>query len=365
MFVYAGIDEAGYGPLLGPLTVGRAVIVIPKLDAATGVARPPRLWQRLSGAVCRDIKTRERRGRIPVNDSKRLRTPARPLEHLELGCLAFGYAAGTEAGDIGAWLRAMGETQRHEGDGHDTPEPSRTEVPNAGPGISSSLPWYRGEGDDGMVWASLPRSLTAGEVAVARSLLTTTLERIGVEVGSLAVSIVPEDRFNEELTTVHSKAAVSFRRVGGHLRAIWNRWGEYHPLVVVDRQGGRTTYGGLLARVFGEAEAELGEGVEVTVLSERAEASVYEVGTAGGSKRMTVRFEVEAEGGHLPVALASMLAKYTRELVMERFNAHFTATWPELKPTAGYGSDAKRWLAQAGPRLGEVGLTQAAVRRRA
>lgn len=359
MFVYAGIDEAGYGPLLGPLTVARAVIAIPKLDAAEGLAHPPELWQRLSRAVCRDIKASDRRGRIPVNDSKKLRTQARPLEYIEPGCLAFAHAAGLEADHVGAWLRAMAGTEASQlsnlksQEGESQPASSFDIRPSSFD--ISPLPWYRGPTNGGAAWGPLPRSLTSGEVAVARSLLSGTMERIGVEVGGVSVAVVPEDRFNEEVATTQSKAAVAFRRVGTHLQAIWSRWGKHHPLTIVDRQGGRTGYRTLLMDLFPAAD--------LTVIEEQPQASAYLL--RQGDRAMTIRFEVEAETRHLPVALASMLAKYTRELVMERFNAHFTAAWPDLKPTAGYGSDAKRWLADAAPRLADLGLSESTLRRRA
>jgi hypothetical protein len=50
----------------------------------------------------------------------------------------------------------------------------------------------------------------------------------------------------------------------------------------------------------------------------------------------------------MPVALASMIAKLTRELAMMRFNRYFAARMPELKPTAGYYGDAGRWLRDIG-----------------
>jgi len=60
-----------------------------------------------------------------------------------------------------------------------------------------------------------------------------------------------------------------------------------------------------------------------------------------------VTFQPEAEAAHLPVALASTFAKYVRELAMARLNRYFNALDPELKPTAGYTTDARRWLADA------------------
>ena len=46
----------------------------------------------------------------------------------------------------------------------------------------------------------------------------------------------------------------------------------------------------------------------------------------------------------MPIALASMTAKYSRELLMHRMNMYFTDACPGLHPTAGYVQDARRYL---------------------
>ena len=46
----------------------------------------------------------------------------------------------------------------------------------------------------------------------------------------------------------------------------------------------------------------------------------------------------------LPAALASMYAKYTRELSMDAFNQWWEQQIPGIKATAGYPQDAKRFL---------------------
>ena len=45
----------------------------------------------------------------------------------------------------------------------------------------------------------------------------------------------------------------------------------------------------------------------------------------------------------MPVALASMAAKYLRELAMRAFNEYWRRHLPELRPTAGYAQDARRF----------------------
>jgi hypothetical protein len=147
------------------------------------------------------------------------------------------------------------------------------------------------------------------------------------------------------VAATRSKAATSFTFVARHLVKIWEQFGEHEPLVVVDRQGGRTRYRKPLAQAFPEAE--------ICVLDETPICSLYRLTSveAGVRRAMIVRFAVSAEKDHLPVALASMLAKYTRELLMARLNAYFARLIPSLKPTAGYALDGKRFWKDLKPHL--------------
>ena len=70
--------------------------------------------------------------------------------------------------------------------------------------------------------------------------------------------------------------------------------------------------------------------------------SCYRWGPPG--VRREVRFAVRGES-FLPVALASMTAKYLRELAMAAFNSFWQQQVPGLKPTAGYPQDARRFAA--------------------
>jgi hypothetical protein len=115
--------------------------------------------------------------------------------------------------------------------------------------------------------------------------------------------------------------------------------GDEPAFIAVDRQGGRAGY----AR---ELEEHVARGARVRTLSESDERSTYEVGDG-----LVVSFEVEAEDRHLPVALASMGAKFVRELFMRRLNAFFAERKPGLAPTAGYVEDGRRFLAEVKPIL--------------
>jgi hypothetical protein len=103
-------------------------------------------------------------------------------------------------------------------------------------------------------------------------------------------------------------------------------------LAVCDKHGGRNHYGPLLQRRFPDPLVE--------VYGEGRATSVYRWGPEGA--RIEVRFCARGES-FLPTALASMVAKYLRELGMLAFNRFWCARLPELRPTAGYHSDARRF----------------------
>jgi hypothetical protein len=118
-----------------------------------------------------------------------------------------------------------------------------------------------------------------------------------------------------------------------------------HCLVVCDKHGGRNRYGAALQRQFTESLVEIrGES--------RAE-SQYVFGPTDA--RVDVRFRRGGEA-FLPTALASMTAKYVRELAMRAFNAFWQNHLPGLRPTAGYPVDAKRFKREIAPQQAELGI---------
>ncbi|HAW27589.1 MAG TPA: hypothetical protein DCY03_05635, partial [Planctomycetaceae bacterium] len=66
---------------------------------------------------------------------------------------------------------------------------------------------------------------------------------------------------------------------------------------------------------------------------------VYKIGNT------EVRFQTRAEE-HFPVAVSSMVCKYTREVMMEQFNQYWCEHVADLKPTKGYPVDARRFKSE-------------------
>src|SRR3984885_9561132 len=108
--ILAGIDEAGYGPLLGPLVVGCCAFDVGPMDAsgqAPAADEWPCLWKRLRKHVS---KTRVKTGRkLHVNDSKLVYSPAAGLKELERSVLAILSAGGDMPDDLTSLLQRTAE----------------------------------------------------------------------------------------------------------------------------------------------------------------------------------------------------------------------------------------------------------------
>ncbi|MEM8495298.1 MAG: hypothetical protein AAF663_07915 [Planctomycetota bacterium] len=349
MRIIAGIDEAGYGPKFGPLTAGRCVLALADGDES---AEAVNLWSLLADAVCR--KPRDPARRIAVADSKKLTVSGKhghaAVPHLERAVLSFldlHTASSTLPLNLTDLLERLGS--RHH---------LRDDLPD----------WYAATSED--PWPNVPVATAkiskrnghdADTLALDLSLLRRVSRQAGVSVpGSvscLGVAVLCEDAYNAKLARSASKADVSFTLIAHHLRTVWDRHGDHHPRVVVDRQGGRTRYSATLARTLPEAS--------VSILEEHAEASVYELRDRTSGRVMSVRFTPKADDLHLPVALASMTAKYIREVYMARFQRWFAQQLPAVKPTAGYGTDANRFAGEVGPRLSALNIARDKLIRRA
>ncbi|MEI7658742.1 MAG: hypothetical protein WCK33_11825 [Phycisphaerae bacterium] len=321
----AGIDEAGYGPTLGPLCVAMSLLRVEEHEANAA----PDLWKVLEQGVCREPGRGGRpdaKGRIAVGDSKSLKLSnsvksTHPLIHLERGVLCFSRLLGEMPAIDADLLDRLGARLDRD----------RAHHPCYGTGPARALPVAQ----------------TAGELAIASSLLRSAMERRKVSLEAFKVRAISERDINSIITETRNKGETAIFGVGTHLRFLWEHHasgGESCRLgVVCDRLGGRASYGPMLEREL--------PGSKVEIIEESPARSRYVV-TAPG-RRMGVAFITESEVAHLPVALASMAAKFVRELAMMRFNDHWNALYREvhghdIAPTAGYATDARRWLDEIG-----------------
>lgn len=318
MLVYAGIDEAGYGPMLGPLCVAATVFVLDDHDPEAGA---PDLWEMLSKGVCRS--RRDGRHRVAIDDSKRLKgakgAKASPLRHLERGVLAF--------------LAAMDPA-------HQVPATDTALIGHLKAEIAPR-PWY-----DSVV--DLPVGQDADELRIAAGRVGRAMSSAGARCEAIWCRIISAEDLNCGAEKLGTKSAVNFHAVMQLVDQIRRRWGQAHPRIIVDRQGGRTHYLRELQLAYPDSHLH--------ILAESETMSRYRL--EGDTRPMTVSFLQGAEERHLPVALASMTAKYVRELLMLRLNRYFRSFLPELKPTAGYVQDGRRYVREIESVIRSEGLSR-------
>ena len=298
--------------------MGVAALRVEPWAPGEGGGGAPDLWERLRTAVCR--APRDARGRLAVADSKKLCKPLAQgpgrLAEAERSVLAFVHAlAGLRPETDRALFEALGV-------------------------VASGLPWYEGPP------TLLPAHTDAPGLPIAANLLRQSLSASGVTVELLRVARLDEARFNALVAGGASKAGTTMAAIADLAPAILtlventiDEYGAAHTRLVLDRQGGRTRYEAELSRTLGRP---------LRTLAEASQASTYEFADLPDAR---VRVQARAEADHLPVALASMLAKLVREMSMERFNAYWSLRRPDVRPTAGYATDARRWLADMAPSL--------------
>jgi hypothetical protein len=315
--LFGGLDEAGLGPLLGPLTLGFSVFRAP--------AGATDLWRTLAGVVSQKASSG---APFVVADSKQVfartaRSAAR-LEATALGFLALLDPHGrppTTAAEL-AW-RTPAEL---------APDPA----------CQRAHRWYAG------LDAPLPRHQDAGRLELHAEKLARAMRGAHVELVDAGVRVLPEGELNRSFERTGNKSTTHWESSAAVLQRLWELHAAEGLHLVVDRHGGRFHYGGQLARAFPEARVEQ--------VRERPSLAEYRLIERDGPRRLRILFAERAERRSFATALASCLAKYAREACMQAFNAYFCELAPELKPTAGYTQDGRRWLADAAPHLERAGL---------
>lgn len=311
MGIFAGIDEAGFGPILGPLVVSSVVFSVPDEVLTSD------MWEVLARAVGR--KKARLCGRLLITDSKKAYSRTAGIGHLRRTVLA-----------------AVGAMQ---GDDNKGPLPG-----TAGelldvlcPGWAERLleyPWYQNIKDH-------PLGSDSDDIQIASSVLKNTLIANGIRLTGMSTQCLDVAHYNRMCSVVKNKSLVLFTAVSKLITDIFEgaydgegAGGPGNIQIIIDRQGGRTRYRNLLGRMFPE--------LEMRILKETETLSSYEL--SGKGRCMRLHFAVKGDLRFLPVALGSMVSKLVREILVEQINRYFLKYSPEIRPTAGYFKDGRRFI---------------------
>jgi len=346
MGILIGMDEAGYGPNLGPLVVaatawhveedevsgvrcqvsaegepasaggaGGVALLKPKAERRKPIAEID-LYRLLRNIVAKSPSER----RVPIADSKILYSPATGLRHLERGLYAVLH---TMQQQLTCW---------------------------------SSIVQYCGADPDGhhrrVCWpdnfdCSIPVHAEARELTRLGARFARVCDTAAVRPLLIRARLVFPAQFNDLVAHFGNKASALSHITIGLLRevtdwatAMTSNFGprpstlDPRPPIhaVCDKHGGRNFYTAFLQHHFSEHW--------ISPTYESHAESHYEWGPPEARIRVVFRMNGES---FLPTALASMTAKYLRELAMKAFNQFWCALVPNLRPTAGYYGDSRRF----------------------
>lgn len=313
MRYFVGTDEAGYGPNLGPLVVAASVWEVPAGLLVEGLA--PTLENVIAPAAPAGGDPR-----LAMADSKQLYKPGGGLAAIERTVQAVLGVLGRQASTWREFWPLVCSPRDN---------------------AAAEFPAWEAEYDE-----CLPCDLPAGEVVAAAETLARGLADRNVRLTQLAATRLHARAFNDRCDQCGNKAEVlSLTTLQLAQQAIGSLPTGADVVVLCDRHGGRMRYAPLLQAVFGDRL--------VQVVEETKEQATYRLRGAGPA--VELRFTVKGER-YLPTALASMTAKYVRELSMRAFNAYWQRRIPGLRETAGYPVDARRFAEQIRPVQTSLGI---------
>ncbi len=308
MAILVGIDEAGYGPLLGPLVVSASGFAVPdellKAD----------LWKVLSKSIAK--KRVRLLGRVLICDSKKAYSKSLGIKHLQRTTLACMKLLDLKPARVVELLERL--------------------CPDCLERLSE-YPWHKNIGQRRIEYEEK-------DISVASAAFGNDLTENNIDLLYLRSNCLDVGHYNKLIETVKNKAIVLFTATCQHIKQAWDYCDQQQLQIIVDRQGGRQRYQRTLSRMFPE--------LEMTILKESPSISSYQLQRQ--QRNMRIHFVTKADSKYLPVSLASMVSKYVRELLVANINHYFCGHFPELKPTAGYWKDGQRFIKDIETNIGHI-----------
>lgn len=292
----AGIDECGYGPILGPLIVSSSIFLINENPESN-------MWVRLQDSVGKSKKGLG--NRILVCDSKKAFSQKSGLKHLEQTTKAFLNQLHLESTPFSSILPVVSNDLTRQ---------------------IKKYPWYLSLYDDYL--SEIDENIN--------DTLTENMKQEEIKFIDFRCCCIDVMEFNEIVSSTKNKASIvisSMLKLIKQIIDIAVFFSAKKIIVFCDRLGGRKYYGDVLETL---------PNIGIDTVKEEDKTSRYLLSM--DKRELDIRFEVMADDKHFPVALASMVGKYVREKILQGMCTYFAGLQPGLKSTAGYWVDGHRFL---------------------
>lgn len=307
MHWYVGIDEAGYGPSLGPFVMALAAVGFPKK-----LNNDENCWDLLSSWIVKAERRNDSKPmRLIVGDSKKIYSKPNGLSLLGKPWRTLFFCDMIDKLSIKEFLATIDCIGREH--------------------LFQDAWWIPEE----------PIKLQKFNLYLAET---------GIIIPSFKakIAVYSVKKFNQMCYEFGSKSTVT---AGAWTLLVRSLFESLKPgdsvRVITDKHGGRNRYGGLISDTLGNGE---------WVIAERETASESDYRVLATSVDSSFRFIPKAESACPTVALASMLAKHLREELMAMFNKWWLSKIPGLLPTAGYPGDAPRFIDFIQPVANRMGI---------
>ena len=294
MALLIGTDEAGYGPNLGPLTIGGTSWE----TEATNVD----LYKVLSHVTTHQAGKVDK---IRICDSKEIYKSSGSIKRLETSVLAVLFSI---LDLIPSHISQLGEM------------------------IGTTLADYpHNSFAKAAQRLKIPLSADRTEIKRLGHLFREQCDRKNVRLANVKCTAIFPQRFNALIDMQGNKAEVLSAET---LQVVTNlsKGNHSEKLIVCDKHGGRSKYLSLVSKHL----------TNQAVFTERESRHLSQYHWDNGGKKTEIQFLAKGES-FLPTALSSMISKYAREIWMEVWNDFWNNKVPGLKPTKGYPMDAKRF----------------------
>jgi len=264
-------------------------------------------------------------GRFLVADSKLVFKSGKGMRSLEIGVLAFLCGGGRmETKDKGLCLLDLIEA-----------------VCSASLPEITREPWFAGS-------TQLPVAVDNDSLAMGVEGWRRATKTGNLHWGLATGILVAAERFNGLIEKWGSKGAILGLGLTELVQHCLKLPGTEPLEITVDKHGGRNFYCAVLQHAFADGM--------VVAREEGADLSLYEV--LGLDRSVRICFQPRADTAQFCVALASMVCKYLREVLMGEFNRFWLNKVPSLVPTAGYPGDALRFFEAIEPALADLGIAK-------